>query len=188
MAGLDFLFDTVDVKQSIVDALKVELPKLKFDNVRVLKSDPQSPTEIPCIGINRVSDDETNMSIADSIGNSYNGATQVYSTQQGTFFAESMEVRVWHTNSDERDALYRAVKAIMFAYRMHWVEKGLLNVTLRMGRDEQDSSMQNAPTVVYWSVITMSYVNPLNVDILSDVAPISAVTDNGNLAQGGNTP
>lgn len=187
MAGLNFEYATVDVKQTILDALKVELPKLGFGNVRVLKSDPQSPSEIPCIGINRVSDDESNMSIGDNHGTSYDGSTQIYKTEQGTFFSESMEVRVWHTNADQRDELYRAVKAILFAYRMSWVELGLRNVTLRMGRDEQDSSMQNAPVVVYWSVITMSYMNPLNVDIIESVAPISAVTNNGGL-EGGDNP
>lgn len=176
---MNFNFATLDVKAEVTEAFKVELPKFGFKNVKVLKSDPQSPSELPCVGVNRANDDEANMSIADSHGNEYDTGTQTYTTQQGTFFSEAVEIRVWHTNADERDKLYRTVKGILFAYRLNWVEKGLLNVSLRGGRDEQDSSMTNAPTVMYWSVITMVYLNPLNVDITETIAAITDITDNG---------
>jgi hypothetical protein len=181
MPPMNFNFDTVDVKSEVVKAFKTELSAHGFANVKVLKSDPQSPAELPCIGVNRASDDETSMSMADSHGISYDAATSIYTTEQGTFFSESVEIRVWHTNADERDKLYLIVKAILFAYRFEWVKLGLINLSLRGGRDEQDSTMQNAPTVMYWSVINMVYLNPLNVDILETIAPITAVTDSGTL-------
>lgn len=180
MATVDINFDygTVDVKDEVIGALKINLPKFGFGKVKVLGSDPQSPSELPCVGINRANDDEANMSIADHHGDDYDGTSGTYVTQQGTFFSESVEIRVWHTNADERDKLYKVVKAILFTYRLAWVEKGLLNVSLRGGRDEQDSSMTNAPTVIYWSVITMVYLNPLNVEITESVEGITDFTVN----------
>jgi hypothetical protein len=176
---LNFNYDTVDVKQEMVDAFKLALPKFNYATVKVLKADPQSPAELPCIGINRANDDETSVSMADFHGADYDATTKIYTTTQGTFFSESMEIRVWHTNADERNKLYNVVRAILFAYRQSWVAQGLINVTLRAGRDEQDSSMSQAPTVLYWSVINMMYLNPLNVDVIDTVDPISAVPNNG---------
>jgi hypothetical protein len=74
------------------------------------------------------------------------------------------------------------VKAILFAFRIPLVEKGLLNVSLRGGRDEQDTTMQHAPTPIYWSTITMTYLNPLNVEIVEIVEPISGFTGAGTLS------
>lgn len=176
--NIAFNYGTVDVKGEVIAALKIALPKFNFSKVKVLGADPNTPAEMPCVGINRASDDETNQSIADFHGEEYTSGTQTYVTQQGTFFSESVEIRVWHTNADERDKLYAAVKAILFAYRLTWVERGLLNVSLRAGRDEQDSSMENAPVVIYWSVITMSYLNPLNVEITDTVGAIEDITVN----------
>lgn len=172
----DFTFEHVDVKTEILNALIEQLPKFGFNNVKVLKADPQSATEIPCIGINRVDDSETQNQIADAVDTRYDSTTQTYYQVFGTFFSESIEVRVWHTNADERDKLYRTVKAILVAMRSTLVEKGLLNITLRTGRDEQDSSMQQAPMVLYWSAITMSYLNPLDVTFTEVVPAITSVT------------
>ncbi len=174
----DFTFEHVDVKQELVDELKARLPGFGFGNVKVIKADPQSASELPCIGINRVDDNETEQSIADAVDVRYDKDTQTYYQVFGTYFSESVEVRVWHTNADERDKLYRHVKAVLLALRLPLVEKGLLNISLRTGRDEQDSSMAQAPMVLYWSTITMSYLNPLNVTFEEIVQPISAITPN----------
>ena len=179
---MNFTFETVDVKEELTQILKAELPKQGFPNVKVIKSDPQSPSEFPCVGINRISDDETSQSISDQLGVAYDPNTKTYTEFKGTFFSEAVEVRVWHTNADQRDLIYRTVKGILFAYRQVLVEKGLLNVTLRGGRDEQDSTMAYAPVVIYWGTITMSYLNPLNVDIIDTVDTITAITDNGSLS------
>ena len=171
----EFTFEHVDVKEEMVQILKKELPKFNF-NVKVMKADPQTHTEIPCIGINRVSDDETSESLVDGHSTLYNRNTEQYTDVFGTFFQESLEVRIWHTNADERDRLYRHTKAILFGMRTGLVEKGLLNITLRTGRDEQDTSQAQAPMALYWSTITMSYLNPLDIQYVRTIAPIGNFT------------
>jgi hypothetical protein len=173
---MSFTFQHVDVKSEIVNQLKRELPKFNFGNVKVIKADPLTQAEMPCIGINRVDDNESEQSLADAQGHFYDAEMKEYRTFYGTFFQESLEVRVWHTNADERDRLGLHTKAILFAIRPSLVEKGLLNITLRSGRDEQDSTMQQANTALYWTSITMSYLNPMDVTFVSTVEPISAVT------------
>lgn len=170
-----FTFEHVDVKEEMVQVLKKQLPGFGFPSVKVLKSDPQTQAEVPCIGINRVDDSETEQSLADAAGVHYDQATQTYYQVFGTYFSESVEVRIWHTNADERDKLYRHVKAMLVALRQPLVEKGLLNITLRSGRDEQDSSMAQAPMVLYWSAITMSYLNPMDVTFTEVVPAITAI-------------
>jgi hypothetical protein len=171
-----FTFDTVDIKTELVTKLKTELPKFGFSNVKVIKADPQSASELPCVGINRVDDSENTNQIADAVDTRYDSVNGKYYQVFGTYFQESVEIRVWHTNADERDKLYRHVKAILFASRLPLVEKGLLNITLRSGKDEQDSSMQQAPMVLYWAPITMNYLNPMNVEFQELVQPISSIT------------
>jgi hypothetical protein len=175
---MGFTFSTVDVKDKLVIALKAGLADFGYtgaQTIRVLKADPQAPTELPCIGINRTDDSESDQSIADGEGTAYNPDTMELDTFFGTFFQESMEIRVWHTNADERDKLYLTTKAILFAVREELASKGLLNMTLRGGRDEQDSTMAQAPMVLYWSTITMSYLNPLDVSFRSIVDIITAM-------------
>lgn len=181
----DFTFEHVDVKQEMVTALISELPKAGYSNIRVLKSDPQTPTEYPCIGINRANDDETNQTIDDVIGEpTYDPVTQIYSVLKGTYFQESLEIRIWHTNADERDKLYPIVKATAVALRDRLVYLGLRNIILRGGRDEQDTTMQSAPTALYWASITMSYLNPLNVYLNVIALPIASgdIAPSGTLA------
>lgn len=183
---MNFSFETVDVKQELVLALRRELPNFGYQGnlaVKVLKADPQSPSELPCIGINRIDDSESGQSLADSQGTVFNPDTNELQTISGTFFSESVEVRIWHTNADERDKLYRITKAILFAIRPDLVEKGLLNLTLRSGRDEQDSTMAQAPMVLYWSTITMSYLNPLDVSVLSQSYAITSTDINSNITE-----
>lgn len=175
---MSFTFETVDVKDEIVKRLKLELPSFGYTGkltVKVLKADPQSPAELPCIGVNRTDDSESEQSITDSEGTAYNQDTQQLETFYGTFFSEALEIRVWHTNADERDKLYQVVRATLFAVRKDLVEKGLLNITLRGGRDEQDSTMAQAPMILYWSTITMTYLNPLDVSFMDTVEPIAGI-------------
>lgn len=170
-------FETVDVKEEILIRLKAELPKFGFGKVKVVKADPQSASEIPCIGINRVDDSESMDTISDHVETRYDDKTKTHYQVFGTYFQESLEIRVWHTNADERDKLYRHVKAILFASRLPLVEKGLMNIKLRSGKDEQDSSMAQAPMILYWAPITMNYMNPLNVTFTELVEPITSITD-----------
>lgn len=181
---MSFTFKTVDVKDELVKALKTALVDLGYTGklaVKVLKADPQTPSELPCIGVNRIDDSETDQSITDSEGSSYNSETREHIQFYGTFFSESMEIRIWHTNADERDKLYQTVRATLFAVRRDLLEKGLLNVSLRGGRDEQDSTMEQAPMVLYWSTITLNYLNPLDVHFTTSVEPITSIVAAGIL-------
>lgn len=182
--SLNFDYSHVDVKTELVTILKAELQNKGLPTVKVLRSDPKSPAEMPCIGINRVDDTETSQSMGDVTGNDFDAVTSTYTNQFGTFFSEAVEIRIWHTNADERDKLYRLMKAIVFAYRMTLVEKGLLNITMRGGRDEQDNTMQHAPDVIYWSTITMSYLNPLDINVRETVSAITDILDNGQMNNG----
>jgi hypothetical protein len=176
-----YSFAYVNVKTELVAAFKAELPKHGYTKVKVMPSDPASPAEMPCIGINRVDDSESEQSIADASGTEYNPDTKEYREYHGTFFSEAVEIRVWHTNADERDKLYHTSKGIAFAIRPDLVNKGLINLSLRGGMDEQDSSMQNAPMVLYWSTITLTYLNPLDVEYVQTAEPISAITEDRTL-------
>lgn len=173
---MNFDFSHLDVKQEIQTALKNALPARGYDTVKVLKADPKSASELPCVGINRADDSETSQSIGDIHGDSYDAETKLYTTEQGTFFSESLELRIWHTNADERDKLYHLVKATLFAMRRDLVAKGLLNLTLRGGRDEQDNTMQHAPDVLYWSSLTFTYLNPLDIELYETVEPITSIS------------
>jgi hypothetical protein len=174
---MPFTFEYIDMKDELVNALKAGLLAFSFGAVKVLKSDPQSPAEIPCIGINRIDDNENERTLGDFSDADYDKDTKTYTTEYGTFFAEAVEVRVWHVNADERDKVYRTVKAILFAARIDLVQKGVLNISLRSGKDEQDTTMTQAPMALYWASITMSYLNPLDVHITEAVEPITAIYD-----------
>lgn len=179
-----FQFETVDVKHELVTRLKEGLARLGYINkgtIKVIKADPQSPSELPCIGVNRADDSETSQSIADGQGSIYDPETKVSTTFFGTFFAEAQEIRIWHTNPDEREKLYLATKALLFGMRHDLSQKGLINFNLRSGKDEQDSTMMHAPMVLYFASITMSYLNPLDVAFTEVIQPISSVEDNGTL-------
>jgi hypothetical protein len=182
---LTYTFEHVDTKSELVNRLKSELPKFGFSNVKVLKSDPAAPSELPCIGINRLDDSETSQSIADVAGDYFDKETKVYYKTYGTYFQESLEIRIWHTNADERDRLYRHLKAILLAIRLPLVEQGLRNLTLRTGRDEQEVTGQNAPVAIYWSTINLSALNPLDVTFEEVTEAITAIDVTTKFSTGG---
>ncbi len=170
----NFTFAHVDVKEELVKTFLQILPKHNFPDIKVIKSDPQTPAEIPCIGINRASDDESNQFLTDTVeAPSYDTVTQEYTVKKGTYFQESIELRVWHTNADMRDKLYPVVKATILAMRETLTSKGLRNINIRGGRDEQDTSMQSAALPLYWASVTISFLNPLEVSIVSIAPPIT---------------
>lgn len=182
---MNFTFELVDAKTEVVELLKTSLPKFGFQEVRVIKADPQSSAEIPCIGVNRVDDSESTDTIADAVGTHYDPETETNYRTFGSYFQESLEIRAWHTNADERNRLYQTMKAILFAGRQDLTAKGVLNIKLRNGRDEQDSSMAQAPMVLYWASITMSYLNPLDVQFEEASYTISSIVGNMKATKGG---
>jgi hypothetical protein len=176
---MTYSFEHVDTKNELVTRIAAELPKFGFNNVKVLKSDPVAPTELPCVGINRLDDSESSQSLSDVAGEYYDKETQTNYRTFGTYFQDSLEIRIWHTNADERDRLYRHLKAILLAIRLPLIEQGLLNVTLRTGRDEQDTSGQNAPFPIFWATLTMNSLNPLDVTFEEVAEPITAIDSGG---------
>jgi hypothetical protein len=161
---MDIKYNYVDVKDEIVKALKPEMEPLK---VKVIKADPREQGDIPCIGINRAGDDESNQVIGEEIGDEYDPETDTFTVFKGTYFNETLEMRLWHTNADERDRLYILMKAILFAMRDDLAEKGLRNITLRGGKDEQENNI--LPQPLYWSSITMNFLNPLEIERIAGV-------------------
>lgn len=175
---MTYTFEHVDTKNELVTRLQQELPKFGFQGVKVLKSDPAAPSEIPCIGINRLDDSETSASISDVAGDYFDADTKTYYKTFGTYYQESYELRIWHTNADERDRLYRHMKAILLAIRLPLVELGLRNITVRTGRDEQDTSGQSASFPIYWATMTLNALNPLDVTFEETAEPITAIPVN----------
>lgn len=169
---MPLIYTYVDVKEELVQALRIALAEEGYESIRVLKSDPREAAEIPCICVNRTNADETSQVLADEVDERFDEATQTWYDYKGTFFNETMEIRVWHSNADERDKLYVLTKAVLFNMRTNLVEKGLRNVKLQGGRDEQDNTFP--PHVLYWSSINMNYLNPLEVEVEVG-APITAV-------------
>ena len=156
---MDLKFNYVDVKSELV----IELKKHINFNIRVLKSDPRESAEIPCIGINRAGDDEQNQVIGDDLGVVFDEALDKYVSYKGTFFNETMEIRIWHSNADERDKLYILMKAVIINLRDDLVKIGLRNIKLSGGRDEQENNFPPHP--LYWAAINMNYLNPMEIEV-----------------------
>ena len=163
----------VNVKDALVVALREALATEGYSDVRVLKADPRENVEIPCIGINRAGDDERNQVLGDSFGTYKDEETGIWSQFKGTYFNETMEIRIWHKNPDDRDKLYILTKAVLFNLRDTLGEQGLRNIALSGGRDEQENNYPPHP--LYWSSINMTYLNPLEVEVVVDT--IDSVTE-----------
>lgn len=151
------MINYVNVKDELVKLLKDELIRLNLSNIRVLKSDPKDAVEIPCIGINRISDDETNQVLNDSAG-----FFEDYDEVKGVYFNESYELRIWHSNAEERDKLYILLKAILIKIRKKLVEKGIGHAIIKGGRDEQENNFPPHP--LYWATLTLTVLNYMEVD------------------------
>lgn len=155
----------VDVKQEIIDYLKPLLSGQNLNNYRILRADPRDAKELPCIAINLVNSDEQNQGIGDSVQQIYDEEENEFRTFRGTFFNETLEIRVWHTNADERDRTRNVLQALLVGLRKKLTEKGIVNITIRAGRDEQENTLPPYP--IYWSVMLLNYLNPL--DVMSEI-------------------
>lgn len=168
----------VDTKELIVTQLKVALlnqgTDALYENIRVMKSDPKDMAEMPCIGVNLVNGDEDGQGISDTIAETvYDQTTGLTTEYKGTYFKETIEVRVWHPNPAERDKLRIFVKQVLFGMRRDvLVPAGLLNISQRGGRDEQDNNY--APKVIYWHAENLDYWNPLEAYATSSGTAITA--------------
>lgn len=156
----------IDVKHNVVTLLQEALAERGYNKIKVLKGDPRTPADIPCVGVNRAGDDEVPQSLGEDFGSEYDPATDKWTETRGTHFSETLEIRIWHSNADERDKLYALCKVLLFSIRPILTAQGVLNIVLRGGRDEQDNTFPPHP--LYWGTITMNYAVPLEVDTLWD--------------------
>jgi len=167
----------VDVKEELYQALFAEGRSSNKPQVRIFKSDPVDPAHIPCIGINRTNLNEDGNS--NGIGRvartpTYNPTTKEYTTYSGAYMQESVEVRVFHTNPDERDKLGIFALAALYAVRSHLEQMGLANMTISGGRDEQDNNLLG-DRVLYMHTLSMHYLNPLDVTVTTIVEDIASI-------------
>lgn len=160
------IFEDLDVKTELVDRLQKHYRTMGI-KIRVLKADPRELAEIPCIGINRVGDDESNTMLGGIGGTFQNKTTGVWYRQKSTYFNQSLEIRIWHKNPDERDKIYRYLKAFLFNMRDELEALGLRNITMSGGRDEQENNFPPFP--LYWSVINLRYLQPLDINSVANV-------------------
>lgn len=158
----------VDVKDFIAQSLTSELFQSSYGagKIRVFKSDPLDEMSIPAIGINIISSDEDSSGLGlTTQPPDYDPATGNYTIYQGAYLRESLEVRIFHKNADERDKLRIFTLATLFAVKNDLLQQGLMNITIGGGRDEQDNTLlQSSP--LFMHSITMSYLNPLNVQVI----------------------
>jgi hypothetical protein len=184
MAILPYAY--VDVKDWLVQRLKTLLHDAGYvdkTEIRVLKSDPHDATDIPCVCVNLANADETNSMLGDFAGSEVDptlnsgagGVRRFY----GTFMAETMELRVWDLNLDERDALRVFLTAQLFGLRREMLDLGIRQMRISGGRDEQDN-VTLQPHPLYWAPFNISYLNPIEVyeddALISDITVTSTVT------------
>lgn len=167
----------VDVKDELYQALFAEAKSSNKPQIRIFKSDPVDAASIPCLGINKTNLNEDGNS--NGLGRvartpTYNKTTKEYTTYSGAYMQESVEVRVFHTNPDERDKLGIFALAVMYAVRSYLEQRGLANITISGGRDEQDNNLLG-DRVLYMHTLSMHYINPLDVMVTSVVEDIESI-------------
>lgn len=170
----------VSMKDAVQDAVRLGLKDYRrlevIDyKIKVMKSDPLGPADIPAISINRVSDTEVNQALGDVFGEVRDAERDMTVKKFGTDFKETIELRIWTSNSDQRDLLYSLVKAILFNYRHYLALKyGLVNQQIIGGRDEANH-IQYEPHAMYWGVIMFQAENAIQRNIFyKTVTEISA--------------
>ncbi len=179
-------FKSIDMKEQLLQFLKQSFRAAQI-KMTVLKSDPQTSGELPCIGINRVSDSEINHTLGEYAGDTFDEDEMEYSELYGAVFQESMEVRIWHNNADERERIYRLLKALIIQFRKSAVQLGVRSFSMEAGKDESDFSGNVVPFPVYWASIVITYMNPFDVEITQHVNAITSVTVNGGVQIGTST-
>ena len=160
----------VDMKTAVQDAIRLGLKEYVNSEVmdwkvKVLKADPQGPSQIPSITISRTSDTEVNQSLGDLFGEDHDSEVDMVVKKFGTDFRETLELRIWTANSDQRDLLYSLVKAILFNYRHFLALKyGLVNQQIIGGRDEANH-IQYESHFMYWGVIIFQAENAIQKNV-----------------------
>jgi hypothetical protein len=180
-----YAYQYVNMKQFIYEALLAELQSSNMDEIRVFTSDPLDQAYIPGIGINKVGLTEDSPSGGLGLVSqppTYNADTKEYTTYSGVFMQEAVEVRVFHTNADERDKLGITILAVLFAIRTELLKLGIREITLSGGRDEQDNNLMSTP--LFMHAIILHYKNPLDVQVTTLVDAIEGFDVLSALSEG----
>lgn len=178
-----FYVDTKDYMQVFMD---YQLRTSWRQAVRVFKSDPLEEADIPCVGINVASADQDAGGIGlTSQPPTYDAVTGARTDYKGLYMRETIELRVFHTNPDERDKLRIFCLSALFAAIDGLQAQGLREMRVSGGRDEQDVEIISKP--LFMHTLTLSYLNPLTVTVTTAVAPadgsvIEGIDSEGNVS------
>lgn len=182
-------YNYLDVKGLVVERLKTILADAGYTEkaeIRVLKSDPHDPADIPCVGVNLANADEDGNTLSDESGAEFdptlfNGAGG-YKHFRGAFFRETLEIRLWHKNADERDKIRVLLMAQLFGLKKELTSLGLRTIKISGGRDEQDNA-QLQPHPIYFAPFTLNYLNPVEVweeyEVIGDITVNATYNDGG---------
>ena len=161
--------------------LKIELVRIyqkafKDRNIQmqVLTSDPRVEREIPCLAINRLSDSEDIVTMAnlEDVEFADGEENNVYSA----LMSETIELRLWTQNANERDSLYTTIKEIAILAKVELGTMGCGNMRITAGRDENDFN-NFSPLFIYWATINFVAMNQMFVRPLTsdDVGTINEI-------------
>ena len=150
-----------DLKHELVRIIKREMIAQGVQ-VKVITTDPRDIKELPCIALNRVTDNESQMGFNNLYDEEYDPATEQSNPFYSGLMTENIEIRIWTENSDERDSLSFLSKGILILAKQELIKKGLGNMQLNGGRDEQDFKTFD-PYFIYWYVINFTALNPMDV-------------------------
>ena len=161
----------VNMKEAIQDALKqgyasyLALGVLDV-KIKVTKADPEGAAELPAVALNRVADQEVNQVLGDLFGYQRDQDIDSHIKKFGTDFRETIEIKIWTVNSDQRDILYALTKAILFDYRHYMALKyGLVNQSIVGGRDEANH-VQYEGHFLYFGVIMFQAENAIQRNLI----------------------
>jgi len=117
--------------------------------IPVLRSDPVTHKTIPAIGINKIQDNESDQFLGDQVAEFKDEFDKAH-RQYGSMWEETLEIRVWSHNSDERDYIGHVIKYILFEARTIMAQLGVVNQRIGGGQDESDP-VSYQPEVMFWT-------------------------------------
>lgn len=163
---------------------------VKADNsflarLKVLRSDPLVHNEIPTIGINKIQDTEAEQYIGE-LDNEFQDDMGKWHRQEGSMWTESVELRVWSHNADERDYIGHILKYILFELRPILADLGVINQSITGGQDESDPASYDRPmfwvSYIYTGTLNLFTSRPATDSIVG--FSLCQVDENGNLIEG----
>jgi hypothetical protein len=153
-----------DLKHELVRIYQREFA-LRNIQMTVLSSDPRVHAEIPCLAINRTNDSEDNQGFNNFYEEKFNTVDADNVSDDILYsglMTETCEIRMWTENAQMRDDYYFTIKEIALLAKQELILKGLGNMRITGGRDEQDFKTFE-PYFIYWATINFVALNPLDV-------------------------